>query len=439
MRPKRLVLLVLALIILLSGCTESASLYALPRTGVEEASLLASMDAVIAQGYELLTLADGSQLQQEDLTGDGNEEAFAFFGDGNSSAKLYVFGKTSETQSVQMIFDCGGMEICSAACEDITGDGTPELLVLSGLPGVSAKILQVYGNKEGMLSELFSEPCRLLELHDLNKDGIRELYCIGDSGTKGQVIPYMAPDGVPVRMDPILLRFGADHIASIQTGFLSDGTEALLISGILEDGTLYTEPVVASERGVGSLTGGMTNLTDALCYTPVRGCYAYPQDIDGDGDTDFPVARELPQYDAGSTVQHVIDWYDFAMTGTQGISTVTYHNFSGGWYLKFPETWWTDITIRETDLSTTLSTVTVYRLTKKGAEEFLTVYEVQGEDPQAFVEEESLTILRSDTERTLALGLSRKAQWLDETVTTASIAERFFVLEEEHDISGNAE
>ena len=135
----------------------------------------------------------------------------------------------------------------------------------------------------------------------------------------------------------------------------------------------------------------------------------------------------------------MIDWYDFTESGLQGVSTVTYHNFSGGWYLKFPETWWTDITIRETDLTTTLSTVTVYRLTEGKAEEFLTVYEVEGEDRQAFVEQENLTILRSDTERTLALGLSQKAQRLDETVTTASIAERFFLLGEEQDISGNAE
>lgn len=430
MRLKRLILLVLSLLILLSGCAESDSLYALPRTG-------GALDAVNVQGNELLRPAYGGQVA--DLDGDGTEESIAFFGDGNSNAALYVLGEHSETGSFQLVFDCAGTEVTWASTEDITGDGVPELLVLSGLPGVSAQVLQVYGIGESGIVELFSESCRLLELHDLNSDGVRELYCIADKGAEAEVIPYLAPEGVPVRMGAIPLQFDCDGIVCIQSGILADGNQTLLISGTLQDGTIYTEPVIATQWGTGSLTGGMTDLTEELCFTPIRGYHAYPQDIDGDGDMDFPVARELPRYDAGCTVQSVIDWYDYAMTGAQGISTVTYHNFSGGWYLKFPETWWTDITIREADHTTALSTVTVYRLTEQGAEEFLTIYEVQGEDPQTFVEEEELTILRSDTERTLALGLSKKAQQLDETVTTASIAERFFVLEEEYDISGNAE
>lgn len=438
MRPKRLILLVFLLIFLLSGCAETASLYALPRTGTEEDSFQEVLDSVTAGGDTLLTPADGCRLRQANLTGGTSEDTIAFFGDGNSNAKLCVFTADSEDH-VPMTFDCAGTEISSVLVEDITGDDVPELLVLSGLPGVSSRVLQVYGGKEGAVEELFSEPCRLLELHDLNGDGIQELYCIGDNGTRCTVTTYLSSDGVLVQADPLPMWFSYENMTRISTGQMSDGTEVLLITGILEDGNLYTEPIRTLQNNVESLSGAPHEPVSGLLQVPIRSHYAYPQDIDGDGDTDFPAARELPRYDAGSTVQYVIDWYDYAMTGVQGVSTVTYHNFSGGWYLKFPETWWTDITIRETDLSTTLSTVTVYRLTDKGPEEFLTVYEVQGEDRQDFVEEENLTILRSDTERTLALGLSRKAQWLDETVTTASIAERFFVLEEENDISGNAE
>lgn len=430
MRPKRLVYLVIALIFLLSGCAETASLYALPRNEALEASY----QLPELQGHTLLTVSDGKSLLQEDLDGDGEEETIAFFGDGNGSVKLSVL-----SAAAQLTFDCSGTEIHSVTLEDITGDGNKELLVLSGLPGVSARVLQVFGCKDGGIEALISEPCRLLELHDLNGDGVREVYCIGDDGTKCTVKACLSSGGVLTQSDPLPMWFSYENLTSISTGQLSDGTEVLLLTGVLEDGNLYTEPIRTLQNNVESLAGAPHEPRPGLFQVPIRSNFVYPQDIDGDGDTDFPVSRELPRYDAGSTPQSVVDWYDFALDGAQGVSTVTYHNFSGGWYLKFPETWWENITIRETDLTTTLSTVTIYRLTEKGAEEFLTVYEVQGEDQQNFVEEENLTILRSDTERTLALGLSRKAQRLDETVTTASIAERFFVLDDEQDISGNAE
>lgn len=436
MRPKRLKLLVIALVFLLSGCAESQSLYALPRSGGAEEGQLEILESMTAGDAALLTPDDGCQLRRTNLAGGEREYTVAFLGDGNTNATLCLLpGEGEEIQT----FSCAGTEISSVLTEDLTGDGVPELLVLSGLPGVSARVLQVYGCGESGIGELFSEPCRQLELHDLNGDGILELYCIGDNGSRCTVTTYLSPDGVPVRTDPLPMWFSYENMTRISTGRMSDGTDVLLITGILEDGNLYTEPIRALQNNVESLSGAPHEPVSGLLQVPVRSHYAYPQDIDGDGDTDFPAARELPRYDAGSTVQYVIDWYDFTESGLQGISTVTYHNFSGGWYLKFPETWWTDITIRETDLTTTLSTVTVYRLTEGKAEEFLTVYEVEGEDRQEFVEQEDLTILRSDTERTLALGLSQKAQRLDETVTTASIAERFFLLGEEQDISGNAE
>lgn len=432
MRPKRLICLVFALIFLLSGCIDSASLYALPRTGVVEDNVMDALEAV--PGYEVLTLGDGSEIFQADLTGDGEEDAAAFMSDGKSNARLFLISGTT-TRS----FDCAGPEIVDAGLEDLTGDQVPELLVVSGLPGVSARVLQIFGMKDDTFDQLFSEPCHRLELYDLNKDGLREAYCIGDNGTKCQVTVFLPSGGGLHRTEPIPMWFTYEGMSQISTACLSDGTEVLLISGILEDGSLYTEPLRIGNGEAESLAGAPHKPVLGLFQSPIRSYHIYPQDIDGDGDTDFPVARELPQYSAGATVQYVIDWYDYAVTGAQGVSTVTYHNFGGGWYLKIPETWWNDITIRELDLTTTLSTVVIYRLTDKGAEEFLTVYEVEGEDRQTFVEEENLTILRSDTERTLALGLSRKAQRLDETVTTASIAERFFVPDEENNISGNAE
>ena len=432
MGRKKLILLGCLLLLLLCGCVDSASLYALPAAAAEDSALEEALGQF--DGYE-----HHGAVQRGDLTGDGGEEAVLILEDGSRSPKLCIFSRTDGGYDLLGSFDCAGTAVFSLELEDITGDTIPEVLVLSGISGVTTKALQVYGLTEEGISELFSEPCGRVERQDLNGDGTPELYCIADAGDTAEVITYMAPDGVPLRMGVISLHCAYEDIARVQVGTLADGNQALLISGILSAGNLYTEPVVASEWGVGSLTGGMARLTEELCYTPIRGHYAYPQDVDGDGDTDFPVARELPRYDAGSTAQYVIDWYDYGLSGAQGVSTVTYHNFSGGWYLRLPEAWWTDIAIRETDESTTRDTVTIYRLEAGKAKAFFTIYELQGEDRQDIVEGEELTILFSDTGRTLAVGLCSGAEKLDEIISTAQVAERFFLLGNENEISGTAE
>ena len=80
----------------------------------------------------------------------------------------------------------------------------------------------------------------------------------------------------------------------------------------------------------------------------IRNYYVYATDIDSDGVIELPQPQPLPAY--GETpaddVYWIINWYRVsADDGKRTITLTTYHNYSGGWFVIFPEEWSGELTI----------------------------------------------------------------------------------------------
>ena len=64
-----------------------------------------------------------------------------------------------------------------------------------------------------------------------------------------------------------------------------------------------------------------------------------PEDINGDGLVEVPVARTVAAYGESSVDQFWwLDWIHYQTDGTQTVMTTTYHS-GDGWYLDIPAAW----------------------------------------------------------------------------------------------------
>lgn len=426
---KRIFGAILALTLLfLSGCGGMASLYCLPEPSDELLELQEALKEVQKDDLGYLVPTGGSRqeaVQLMDLDRDGTEEAMAFFRAEAGGIRMAVLSKVQDTYQVSTLVECAGDTITSVDYRDLTGDGTLEIILSCQLSEVVTQGLYIYGYNGGA-ELLLSESCGRYFLSDLDRDLMAELYCIASTGpdTPAVVKCYRYQDEgfLWVGDQPLQSPFG--DIRRIREESLWDGQKTLLFTSLLEDGTMVNDLLCTSGTEFYNLAHGEN--TTLLKSGHIRGFYAYPQDMDGDGTVEFSTAEALPVYGEESP-QHIIRWQGFSSEGPAHQVIYTYHNFSGLWYMTLPEAWEGNITIRQQE-SPTMSLVTFCRLTEEEPEPFLTIYTLKGEEGQAFVEENQLTPITSDNDRIIAVGLSPDAENWDGTITPAEAAERFHMI-----------
>ena len=170
-------------------------------------------------------------------------------------------------------------------------------------------------------------------------------------------------------------------------------------------------------------------LEDGCDYlAPTSGARTEPvhmPDRDGDGFLEIPQTRQLAAFDDGSSAQWVIDWYGLEADGSCEREFTTFENFSENWYFVIPEAWNEGLTIKAADETTTVSTVSFYRLEdEESPQEIMTIYTLQGTERQTYAQEHSLTILLNDSETIFAVTLAAAEPW-EGTVTMAQVSELF--------------
>lgn len=436
MGKKKIYFLLLTLIFLFSGCSglTTEDLYCLPEPGEDYYDLQEALSSALSDGLEYLLPTGGTRqeaVQRVDFDRDGTDEAVAFFQTRDTGAiRACIFTYSGDSFTLSATLECAGTAISAVDYADLTGDGMPELLLTCQLSEVVTQALYVYDCSGPSPALLLDESCGRYALCDLDGDSTRELYCFTSTGsdTAATVNAYRHGDGQLTFMGTAYLHGTYENIKKLQTGTLADGQQSLLVTSLLSDGTLATDPIVTTQDGLQLLTAGDSTMPPELTTAPIRSYYFYPQDIDGDGYTEFPVARAVRQYDEGSTVQYLIDWYDYTAAGSIGKRTVTYHSFSDGWYFSLPEAWWDTVTVRASDISTTLGTVGFYMETDDGLQEIMTVHSIQGSDQQDYVEDNGLTLLFSDNVRTLALDLAPETAHWEGALSATEITQRIFLI-----------
>ena len=354
MSKKRIILTLLAalaMLLTLSGCYRvvAEELYSLPQASDEFLKLQLRIDEIIDKGAEYSPPTGGEQRQSvhlADIDGDGVNEAVAFFvaRAENNPLKIYIFKADGEDYAVADIIEGMGTGIESIRYVDMNGDGLLELAVgwqiSSGLKNVTLYSLRSFQN-----IKLAQVDYSALTVFDITGDGLSDLCVVrvatADSPGALEVVSLM-PDGEIVSSS-VYLSEGVESVSKLVTGRLADGKPALFLDGKVAEGTI-TDIICSVDGVLRNVARSPNNESE-----PPRVLAVATADIDGDGFTDVPFPKQLPQQT--DTVYYSIDWYSYTSGGFKRFVTSTYHNFyDDGWYIILPEAWRDHLTVRREDL-----------------------------------------------------------------------------------------
>ncbi len=405
MRKRLLLALLAALVpILLSGCMLTSSveeLYALPQLPEEYQKLSAQIEEILASGAEYTAPTSGTNLQSvqlEDLDGDGDEEALAFFRTNSDGRplRIYIFQAMGEGYQQAAVIEGSGTSIYSIHYEDMNGDGVKEILVSWQFStGVQAMEVYVLEDLEPVLS--MSTPYARYEVMDLDSDDIRELVVLRGDETEsgGSLADYYDWDGSSlVLRSTEKLSMTIAELQWMEAGTLQNGETAVFVTGrvigVEETSRAITDILVYRDPDLTNIVlDDMTGVSSQIS----RFLNLQPTDINGDGVTEVPMPAELPA--EGEDAYWKIYWYSYSPDGAPEQQTITYHNLTDSWYLLIPESWDNHFTVRQSSVGATERATTFYSVAgRQIGEELLTIYTITGNSQETQAALGERTILR---------------------------------------------
>ncbi len=429
-----------ALCLCLSGCVFEPvdKLYALPILPQEYQDLQSTIDATMGElGAEYATINYGSNtstIQLLDMDGDGNQETAAVFLRVTSAEetpmRVCLFRQgDDQTYRQAAVLSGEGTSINSVAYEDLTGDGSRELIVSWQL-SAGVHILSAYSFTVGGANELmkttYNEGYTTV---DLDGDGSRELL-VFQQDTTGQGYNlaeyYDYRDGSMVMVSSAPLSDGLKDVVRAESGLLADGVPGVYVTLELETGFL-TDVLVLGRTGLRNVTRDEeSGVSLATAWTNTE---ASTTDINSDGVLEIPRPQLLtPPDQENPTNQYLIYWQQIDSRGKSATSGITYHSFTDGWYLTLPNGWdINNITVaRDDSLSGRGERAVVFYYWPDREEEpqrFLIIYRLTGSNRTARSKQTGRTVLYSDSSTIYCASMDERV-WksgLDES----GLAQRF--------------
>ena len=410
-RIRHIILAVVGMCLLLAagGCGISLSpedLYSLPQLPEEYTELNIRLNQVMESGAEYAAPVSGNNIQPvqlEDLNGDGEEEAVAFFRNAADERplKIYIFTPRGQSYEQAAVIEGTGTSIYSVAYEDLDQDGWKELLV-GWRVNTDLQALSVYTLHSGEPEELISGISYVkYAVSDLNGDELEELVVLrSDQDGNGLADYYCWQEGtlqprISARITSTMAELSQQ--GRVKNGTLADGTPALFVTGVEESSVMATDILaVRNEELVNILLSDVTGVTSEVAPF----CALYPEDINGDSVTEVPhpvaTAAGAAEDDSAS---HRIDWYAFSSDATSSIALRTYHSMEDGWYLVLPDSWIGQVMFSRT-VGTDENTVT-FSYRQGGTEdlrEFLRISRLTGSGREARAARGGRMILRRQPE-----------------------------------------
>lgn len=397
----------------LTGCVFGSvdEMYALPKSSEAYVNLQAKINEEKGSNEYIAPLSGENRqtIQLVDMDGDGTQEAVAFFRDNSSDAPLkIVIFKMDDRQEYQV---CARIEGVGSEIESI------DYLNLCGTPGIDILVSwQVSASVHTLVgySIAGSEPVEILRTGyerylatDLDQDGRVELALTQEesgAASRWRIEYYDGREGIMELVSSAPLSQGATDVSTWTDGYLKGEVPGLFVTSYFGKDVLITDVFCLDDKGLRNISLAGTSGQSANVFQYYAG--VYPTDMNGDGLTDVPVAREIPSYGNSSTETFWwMDWMTYGPDGKASQAMTTYHG-SDGWYLELPEDWTGDFSMCRQESSTTgVRSVTFAKGTEAADEEgeagspqpFLTICALMGADRETLAHQGDRFILWTDS------------------------------------------
>ena len=340
-RRLKLFPIVIALLILLSGCSisETDELYSLPQPPEGYLQLQKLIDAEIAKGSEYSAPTAGSlrqSVQLTDIDGDGVNEAVAFLRNKDSEPVVCIYHKTEGEYALATTITGDGTAVGRVEYADLDNDKISEILI-SWEINSEMRLLKAYSINDWTTSVLLTESCADFQVGDMNMDGRPEILALNLELNGGLVDMFSLKD-------KDVIKKSANLSASLTTADrfrisdITNGVPAVFVEGPFEDNEnnfLLTDIIIYSNGELKNITlNHNTGDSAAKREYPV-----YCTDIDGNGSLDVPFAEIMKSPPSGTAEHYIFDWYSYDLDGNRSLCASTFHCYTDGWYFVLPEAW----------------------------------------------------------------------------------------------------
>ncbi len=388
---------VVALLFFFAGCMKGSTgeLLSLPQLPDEYVELQKAINEVLKTGAVYSAPTSGSHrqsVQLNDINGDGTNEALAFFSlPGEKPLKIFIFEKAAGGYSNVAVIDGDGTAIRDIRYIDMDDDGWMEIVVGWQIAS-DIQMLTVHSLKGFVASVIATADYTEYTTADIDEDGKTELFVLHHDGAAetGEVeMYYINADGETESVKAPLSN-GMEKIAKLTAGKLRDGPAALFVEGVYEGNGLVTDIFVRRNGELDNITLSDETRTSA---DTVRQYEVYCRDIDEDGIMEVPIPRTLNS--KSETVYRVLDWYSFNKWGRKSRKLTTYHNYSDSWYLRLPDAWGDNITIRRENSDTGERAVvfSIWNGSEEPVTDFLIIYSITGENKEDIASKDGRVVL----------------------------------------------
>lgn len=295
-----------------------------------------------------------SAIVMYDITGDGMEEAVAFYRPNGTDAALHVMiiGKVEGTWKKIQDFTGMGTLVDRVNFGDLNGDGSKELLVGWGnATATVANRLSVYRVGKNEAEEIGSNLAYSeLAISDFDNDLRDEILLAVISGAdenteaSATVLKLDSETGdlskrSTVKLDPMVTRY-----ESLITGYLSENVSAVVIDGYRQDGQWCTE-VVYWDKGKQSLAAPLSTL-ESNANPTLRPTSTVSGDIDNDGLVEIPLVTLMPGYNNYSNLDapcYLTSWNRYnTKDNSWTLASDMVINYAGGYCFQIPDKWKVD-------------------------------------------------------------------------------------------------
>lgn len=408
---KRVCVLVLTGLMLLSLCgcflAPAEDLYAVPKQSADINNLQTAIQKAMPTGavYCPPTSGENQQaVQLVDLDGDMEDEAVVYLKtDGDMPLSICVFDKRDGIYTLAARMDGVGSAFDTAEYVQIDGIEGNEIVVGREIGGEVTQILSVYALRGDSLAEVLSVSYAEFITADLDSDGLRDILVLRDDGNtqNGVAEYYRWKDNQMVREREQSLSTNVAALKRIITGKMSLGVPAVFVAAEYGEGSIITD--IFALRG-----GKFTN----ICHSDevdtgvetVRDYYVYSCDIDGDGLIELPYLSAMPELpdEESSRDQSLIYWYNLLLDGSRDTKLITYHNYSGGWFLTVPEEYVGKLAVKRQGLLGNTMGYCFVRLNGTASEELFTLAALTGENALRTAQDNGWEILAQKGETVYA-------------------------------------
>lgn len=297
---KRAVLAVFAaLLVISSGCSFASpdDLYLLPQASEQYMQLQGLIENVIKSGASYSAPTSGSNrqaIQLEDLDGDGDREAIAFFTvpGADNPMKIYIYSSVDGIYELSAAIESTGSAIYSVNYADMDRDGVEELFVgwqiSSGM-----QYMNVYSLRDFQVETLISTDYSEYTIADMTGDGTSDLIVMRSAGADaaGEVHMYELTDDREIVNTLCRMSVGVSAITRIRTGLLSDRSTALFIESTYNNG-IITDVFSYRDSNLVNITADENT---GVSEQTVRTYNVYSRDINSDGFSKSPCRSCFPR------------------------------------------------------------------------------------------------------------------------------------------------